>query len=294
MHDDIWTRPFKDAVAKADNIRVLPGPGDPLYNTGAVLLHEVRLPAVQALVENTTFDAEKSGPHCMCPGNPWIEFYTGSIRILMLSFHHGESVRWNNGPWKGDAFFTEASSEFYLKWLEERGVTGPRQAILENRLRVEKSDTNWQKWLLAMPPAIRSFVGADYSGNELIENQLAEQIHSRMDFRVEDKNCYIVGLFKWYGSGEGTLLSCPSYEILAELLLLKYSSAELLSAIQDQPLEAPLVNGVLRLFGSREYQKTRKGDLKLFPPELKRTLLEHSFKSRDGEQKRRAQRTFGV
>lgn len=46
-------------------------------------------------------DPEESRFHCMCNGNPFLEFYKGDQLCVSLSFHHGVSFRWENGAGRG-------------------------------------------------------------------------------------------------------------------------------------------------------------------------------------------------
>jgi hypothetical protein len=61
------------------------------------------------------------GFHCMCCGNPSIEFYRDDDLILTLGFHHGRSVRWAGG-WKWDGLLTRESATKLTSWLAEHGV----------------------------------------------------------------------------------------------------------------------------------------------------------------------------
>jgi hypothetical protein len=293
MEAAAWILPLKDALANADNLRVRPGPMQSDYKNGTVLLHETDMTAIQSLLNNTHINATLSGVHCMCLGDPWLEFYSGEIRLLTLGFHHGLSLRWNEGPWKGDAVLTVASSEYYLQWLEQRGVNGPRRQVEDSRQRSKESARSWEKWLVAVPHRLRGYVDDKYDPNGLKEVQLAELIHEEIGSKSSDVNDYIVDLFRWNGSGVGLWSGFPYYEVLPELLLLKYPTPDLLAAIKDQELKEPLIEGVARLFGGSDFVSTRQNDKKLLPKDLKARLLEHCLKSDDDDKKRRARRAFG-
>jgi hypothetical protein len=65
-----------------------------------------------------------SGFHCMCCGEPSIEFYRGERLVLTLGFHHGQSLRWVGG-WPGDGALITDSARFLVKWLADHEVEGP-------------------------------------------------------------------------------------------------------------------------------------------------------------------------
>jgi hypothetical protein len=86
----------------------------------------------------------------------------------------------------------------------------------------------------------------------------------------------------------------PAYEVVAEKLLLDYSTRELLSAIEGKDLTTAQLEGVARLFGGFKFVSYRTAELRLLPPELKARLLEHSLKSDNEDKRGRAQRAFGT
>jgi hypothetical protein len=59
--------------------------------------------------------------HCMCCGNPSIEFYRGQELVVTLGYHHGRSVRWREG-WHGDGRMTPDSAATMNAWLVSHGV----------------------------------------------------------------------------------------------------------------------------------------------------------------------------
>ncbi|MDX2109852.1 MAG: hypothetical protein SFY80_06365 [Verrucomicrobiota bacterium] len=61
------------------------------------------------------------GSHCMCCGNPTVEFYQGEVLLESISFHHGLSVRWHLLP--SDASLTTESAGKLLEWMQSKGYT---------------------------------------------------------------------------------------------------------------------------------------------------------------------------
>ena len=81
---------------------------------------------IKRLVENLQVDEQKSGFHCMCCGDPTLEFYKGDSLIAMIGFHHGRSLRWPGG-WPADALMKAGFAEVLINWLDARGAGGPRR-----------------------------------------------------------------------------------------------------------------------------------------------------------------------
>ena len=63
----------------------------------------------------------QSGSHCMCCGSATVELYRGEVLAMTVGMHHGQSLRWADGPWPGDAILTEDAATTLADWLAERG-----------------------------------------------------------------------------------------------------------------------------------------------------------------------------
>jgi hypothetical protein len=85
----------------------------------------------------------------------------------------------------------------------------------------------------------------------------------------------------------------PSYEELAEALLLDYTTDELLDSLKGQTLTPSQTEGVARLFGGWPFSQRRPGELGKVPKDLKASLLKHSLKSSDPDKIERAKGAFG-
>ena len=102
----------------------------------------------------------------------------------------------------------------------------------------------------------------------------------------------IVALFGWFGSGAGPWTGYPTYESVAEELLLDFSTSDLVTAVQTGNLRNEQLEGAARLFGGWDFSQRRPGDLKLLPPELKNQLLTQALKSSDKDKRGRAEYAF--
>jgi hypothetical protein len=89
-----------------------------------------------------------SGGACKCCGYPTLEFYLEKKLLASLGVHHGETLRWPGGPWKGDAELTQAGSDFLTKWLADHGVPEPlaeweRTKAIRKKKRPQKQKGLW-------------------------------------------------------------------------------------------------------------------------------------------------------
>ncbi len=76
---------------------------------------------IAELISSLDFDDDKSGFHCMCFGDAIIIFFKGRKKLALLSHHHGRSLRWYDGTWKGDSLFTAGAARAWRKWFEAQG-----------------------------------------------------------------------------------------------------------------------------------------------------------------------------
>ncbi len=165
------------------------------------------------------------------------------------------------------------------------------EAMAEREAKRRKDREGVERWRAAIPSSVRKLWNDEQMGSA--SPAPAEKFAASLAAEFPDTNTRILVLLTWYGSGAGPWSGYPSYESVPEDLLLKYPLGDLLAAIQSTNLTEPQTEGAARLFGSWEFRQQRKADLKLLPPELKKTLLDHSLKSVDEDKKGRAQTAFG-
>ena len=156
------------------------------------------------------------------------------------------------------------------------------------------------RWWAVMPTSIRPLVermnadGDWYGSFQEFKEKEREPLQAALTGQFPDKRQRIKALYAWFGSGSGYWSGYPSYEEMAEDLLLDYSTDDLLDAALAGPLSEAQTEGAARLFAGWFFQRDRPDDLKLLPPELKSRLLEHSLKTAINDDKKgRAERAFG-
>ncbi len=128
---------FRQAVRSADRIRIRSGGTCHRQVESEATLFEVKDRAgVDRVLDAIGIDDELSGFHCMCCGEPTIEFYSGTTLIASLGFHHGQSLRWVD-EWEGDSALTAESAKALCDWLAEHGLKEPLEEWQEGQRRAE-------------------------------------------------------------------------------------------------------------------------------------------------------------
>lgn len=262
--------------------------------------------------------------HCLCLGDQALEFYAGRRRKAIIGLHHGRSLRWD-GYWRYDALLSDGRG--LLNWLADRGVEGPLAAYEESERRAEEYRQATLNWRRSMPRCLRPFwdsgemqvpdVTAFVTYQELQKsspgapaadsnNSLAPLLKA-LAREYPDETARLLALFQWFGSGEGKWSGFPSYESVAEMLLLTFPTGRLVAALTAGPLTGehmsggPLTGGPLtpahlegaaRYFSGYWFNTSKQEDAAEVPPELKKKLFSHCLESSDQYKLRRAQKVF--
>ncbi|MEK7816973.1 MAG: hypothetical protein AAB281_01825 [Actinomycetota bacterium] len=247
--------------------------------------------------------------HCLCLGDQALEFYAGRRRKAIIGLHHGRSLRWD-GYWRYDALLSDGRG--LLAWLADRGVEGPLAAYEESERRAEEYRQAARSWRQSMPECLRPFWD---SGEMQVPDVTAfvpylEKQESPPDSSAADSNnslapllkalareypdetARLLALFAWFGSGEGKWSGFPSYESVAEMLLLTFPTGRLVAALTGEPLTPAHLEGAARYFSGYWFNTSKQEDAAEVPPGLKKQLLSHCLASNDQYKLRRAQKVF--
>ena len=274
---------LRTLIDHADKVVVLEIP----TSDASVLYESSARQDLDALKRATRVSVPEGTLHCMCIGSPAIDLYSKGQRIVRITNHHAELLRCE--LWKSDAPIVD--SEAFLKWFDERKIAGPRAEWDDGIKDQQRSETNRQRWLDAMPPSLKPLwptVEQSLDGPTDIA-----PLHRALVKDVPDEPERIRALLSWYGSGAGPWSGFPSYEVAAENLLLRYPTRSIVAAIEGRELSAAQTEGAARLFGGWSFSRGRPDDRRLLPQDLKQRLLAHSLKSSNEDKRRRAQRAFG-
>lgn len=115
-----WTSFLRHSLRDADHLRVRAN-GTCGQTAGETLL-ELPTPAdVRGLLDSTELEEPAPlGVHCMCCGDPTLEFFRDSVRTETISLHHGLRIRWRQHA--GDI---ELGTNGLVRFLASHGVTKP-------------------------------------------------------------------------------------------------------------------------------------------------------------------------
>lgn len=260
---------------------------------GGSLLLEVGDPDAVASIASLVRILPGEPFHCMCPGDQTLEFLGPGTRRTSITLHHGRSIRWD-GVWDTDVLLDHPGP--LLDWLADRGVSGPRDEA--DRLAVQEWNASrlWEVWKKASPPSLRQLLdGISVLGG--VPPDIDEPVHLRAADAIRvaysDREQAILALLGWFGSGEGPWSGFPSYETIAEWLLLRYPTTEIVSALAREDLSPSQLEGAGRLVASFWFARLRPGDAARIPAEVVDRLLSHVERSANPDNRARLRAALG-
>lgn len=226
------------------------------------------------------------GGHCMCFGGPTLELLSADrSRLALLSIHHGLAIRW--GRWKDDARLIDG--RLLLEWLAKRGVLEPLRDFEAQEARQRQSRHDLERWLAAMPSAL---VPVWSGAVRQFGNVDVVPLRAALEQDIPDENARIMALLQWYGTGAGPWSGFPSYEQAAEELLLGYSTARIIEALEHAKLNPAQLEGAARLFAGWSFNQQRPEGLRELPESLRKALWHHVKDTQDDDKRGRAMRAF--
>lgn len=247
---------------------------------------EVGEPTDVAALRITMRIIDGPGGHCMCFGGPTLEMLSADrSRLALLSVHHGLAIRWDR--WKDDARLVDG--RLLLEWLAERGVVDPLREFEAMEASDLQRKQDRDRWLAAMPSALvpvwSSALGQFGSVN-------VDPLLTALESAMPDEGQRILALLEWFGSGAGPWSGFPWYEQAAEELLLGYSTARIIEAVESTRLSSAQLEGAARLFASWSFGKQRPEGLKELPGALKKALWHQVKDTKDDDKRLRATRAL--
>lgn len=240
-----WNAPLRKALAGCDRLEIRDGSGA----TPWVVTVEGTA-RVKEVADMIHLDPKASGPSCCCTGSVTFDFDRQGTRRATLTFHHGQSFRWRDGPWEGDGHLTRTSSLAVSRWLAERGAPGCLEE-LQHHIAGERTEARIRRrYAEILPPeSAKALAKARRKAEEAMdwgdEYDAAELAALRAGTQTEGE--FLRRLLTLYGCHEGTwsryyLLDCRIEELLQEAAPADY--AELFREI---PENADLRNGLARI-----------------------------------------------
>ena len=238
----------------------------------------------------TTWDGTGAG--CFDPRHGLTVTSGGKTYDFLLCYECGELEIFSGKRMVGD-MRARGTGETLNAILSAHKVPLSRSAMELQDSR-EKAKLAESRWLAAMPsalkplwPQVRESNGVDPQGAV----RTLDPLRAALSKEFPDERSRILALYAWFGSGEGPWSGFPSYEQVAEELLLDFPTETLIKAAEATG-SAQQQEGAARLFGGWEISQRRPGDLAHLPADLKKRLLAHSLESDDEDKRSRAHHAF--
>jgi hypothetical protein len=276
------------------------------------LLLMIRDPAEVASLGATLRISDEPYGHCMCYGDPHLAFLDERDAVLAeISLHHGRSMRWS--AWRDDARLLDGRE--VLEWLASRGARVPLDEYEDERREEEAALAAWEEWHTATPPCLQPLLEPyrQLTGQVLFVPSPSSTTPARMDHAIApagmpadyfeavtsafdeeypDPREQARVLFAWFGRGSGSWSGFPSYEQVAECLLLRLSSHDLIRGF-DESDKAETVEGAARFFAGWAFNSYRRDELKRVPERLRRLMRDYAAHTPDPDKLNRVRAALG-
>lgn len=226
-----------------------------------------------------------SGPlgYCMCVGTVRYEFTRREGPSFFITLHHGKSVRW-----EGEQNHELSDPGAALDWLSARGMAFVRDEYDDLNRDHEQPLTPAERWRRSMPGRLYRFFPEMRSSGRTEAPEWTASLEANVPDPGERAEC----LLNWFGCTRGPWAGSPSYEAVAEKMLLRLPLDVLIQAALDRPSEE-VFEGAARLFCGSEFERTRHQDLARIPQQFVAQLRGFVSAWGDDEKKSRFRRVFG-
>lgn len=195
-----WAQALRDAVAGADRLRVRSGGTCHRELSREETIFEIREAAeIASLVAGLGIDEESSGGHCMCCGDPSLEFYRGDELRVTLGFHHGHGLRWSEG-WPGDAMLSSESSDLLCALMAKHGYTGPQEERQREKRSDEAAERYWEAFFAIVPKAVMESAWDISQNEELDEDDRGSGVREVFATHWPDAAERAQAVFQLYGA----------------------------------------------------------------------------------------------
>ncbi|WP_437680296.1 hypothetical protein [Sorangium sp. So ce131] len=175
----------------------------------------------------------EDGPpfHCGCHGDLAIELRGLLLRVGVLSYHHGKSVRLEGAF--SDAALVDGPA--LLRLLAARGVTEPLARHEAGERDLARMHTERDRWMEAAPEALRerllSLEGGPLGLPPSEGNVVFDAGIAALRASGDDDRAIASRLFAWLGTSTSPWSGYPAYEHAPLVLLQRLSSEAVLAAL---------------------------------------------------------------
>ncbi len=280
-----------DAVLAATrSVRILRNGTDAGVPIGDEVLFETEDRGALASLRDALRIVDAPAGLCMCYGDPTLELFDGDgERMAVIGHHHGRSIRWDS--WREDAALIAGVR--LLEWLAFQGISYPLDEYRQGQRDAESQRVALARWREVLPDCLKPF--SEDIMRQVDEfgrlpdvsplQQAIERAHPHAGERA-------LVLFDWFGHGLGPWSGFPSYESVAESLLMRIPIADVLHALASPDLSDTKLEGAARFLAGWEFRSNRRSELAQLPDAARRRLLEHIRQSPNRDKLERARTAF--
>jgi WD40 repeat protein len=238
--DSDWTRSLRGAAVDADRLIVQ---DLDFHGKGRQPDCEIKgADKIRELFALIDIDVAGSGFHCRCDGEYWIRVFKGDKEVLILGYHHGRSLRWQRGDWKGDGLLTAASQEALPRWFQKNGCAYLQQLRDSELARLKKQAEEEKQFADCFPEKVRGDVLRWVSGKEIAE-------------RIGDGVTVSVSACRALGGSDHTWTSSGPKERLALEAVATVEGKEFLAGLEKLREDRQGLRGAARVFFRERYQE---------------------------------------
>lgn len=254
-------------LARAHRVRILEGGAARGRPLGKTVLASFEPHELEALRE--ALRIVKDGPtfHCMCHGDLAIDVRGRWLRIAVISYHHGKSIRLEGG--KSDAELVDGPA--LLRLLAARGVGEPLARHEAGVVAEGQRAVEGERWREAAPAVLRERLDALATGPMGLPRHEHDAAHDETVALLRaggaGDRAIAAELLAWLGSAGGSPWSgYPAHEDLPQVLLRRLAPAAVLEAIEQAEDDASLL-GAARFVCDHQVVSFRKRMVAAVSPE---------------------------
>jgi hypothetical protein len=289
------------AIDRADKLVVYNFSFGTEKNKREILYSSLKRRDISELERSLIIEPPAEWFRCACLPMLEIELSRRGKEIGVISVFDELTIEFSG--WSGDARI--ADREKLVRWFDVRGIAGPHRAVNAAAARERADAIAAERWLAGMPQDLRPL------WHNILQNPLwwqlttdavkvsAKTLEPVLANEYPDVNQRIRSLFSWFGSGAGQWSGCYAWEDVPSNMLLEYSGAQFVSALQGKPVTDAEAEGAVRFFvgytpGALFRPPEDRTLINQLPDELKKSLVDHLAKTGDQEKLELAKKAFQI
>lgn len=218
-----WTRVLHAALDGVTSLRIREGGLCHRRGGEKVLFETNSAELLRKFGDLLDIEEDQSGFHCMCCGEPTLEFYQGERLKVEMGFHHGQSLRWSG--WPGDGKLRLEAADALIRLMASHGVVGPQKAREAEAEEAKAQERKLQRALAGLTPEV---VAAYRKGKD--------EFKAALEKTIQDPAARAEALLRMLGTSTDSWWTQESIEQVAQALL---------AELDEKPLKATVERALL-------------------------------------------------